>query len=83
MKTPLPCIGQLTATYGFDSILFMAMIHEIRGKVKRHHYEYSKHAVDQSIIWDISVAELEDAVSSPYTSLTLSCGSTFGSEGET
>lgn len=40
----------------------MALILEIRTKIKRRHYEYSKHAVDQSIIRDISVAELEDAV---------------------
>jgi hypothetical protein len=40
----------------------MTMIHEIRVKIKRRQYEFSKHAVDQSIIRDISVAELEDAV---------------------
>ena len=40
----------------------MALILEIRSKIKRRHYEYSKHAVDQSIIRNISVAELEDAV---------------------
>lgn len=104
----------------------MALIQEIRVKIKRHHYEYSKHAVDQSIIRDISVAELENAIAGtseviedypedkygpsclilgytkadrplhiqcsypsghlskllPYTSLTPSCGSIFGSEGE-
>ena len=40
----------------------MAMIHEIRVKIKGRQYEFSKHAVDQSIIRDISVVELEDAV---------------------
>ena len=40
----------------------MTMIHEIRIKIKRRQYEFSKHAVDQSIIRDISVAELEDAM---------------------
>jgi len=40
----------------------MALIQEIRTKIKQRHYEYSKHAVDQSIIRDISVLELEDAV---------------------
>jgi hypothetical protein len=40
----------------------MAFIQEIRVKIKQRHYEYSKHAVDQSIIRDISVAELEDAL---------------------
>ena len=40
----------------------MTLIEEIRIKIKRRRYEYSKHAVDQSIIRDISVAELEDAM---------------------
>ena len=40
----------------------MTLIQEIRIKIKRRQYEYSKHAVDQSIIRDISVAELEDAM---------------------
>ena len=40
----------------------MALIHEIREKIKQRHYEFSKHAVDQSILRDISVAELEDAM---------------------
>ena len=40
----------------------MKLIEEIRIKIKRRRYEYSKHAVDQSIIRDISVAELEDAM---------------------
>jgi len=40
----------------------MALIQEIRAKIKTRQYEFSKHAVDQSIIRDISVAEMEDAV---------------------
>jgi hypothetical protein len=40
----------------------MARIQEIRAKIKQRDYEYSKHAVDQSILRDISVLELEDAV---------------------
>ena len=40
----------------------MAMIHEIRVKIEERQYEFSKHAIDQSIIRDISVVELEDAV---------------------
>jgi len=40
----------------------MELIQEIRVKIKLRHYEYSKHAVDQSVIRDISVLELEDAV---------------------
>ena len=39
-----------------------ALIHEIRVKFEKRHYEFSKHAVDQSIIRDISVAEVEDAI---------------------
>jgi|SRR5271157_2464672 len=39
-----------------------ALIHEIRVKFEKRHYEFSKHAVDQSIIRDISVVEVEDAV---------------------
>jgi hypothetical protein len=41
----------------------MAMIEGIRAKFERRRYEFSKHAVDQSIIRDISVAEVEDAIS--------------------
>jgi hypothetical protein len=40
----------------------MAMIDEIRAKIKARRYEFSKHAVDQSIIRDISVAEVEEAI---------------------
>lgn len=40
----------------------MALIEEIREKIKERFYEFSKHAVDQSIIRDISVAELEEAM---------------------
>jgi hypothetical protein len=41
----------------------MALIQEIRAKIKQRHYEFSKHAVDQSIVREISVAEMEAAVS--------------------
>ena len=40
----------------------MAVIEEIREKVKKRLYEFSKHAVDQSIIRNISVTEIEDAI---------------------
>jgi len=40
----------------------MEMIHKIRAKFKRRQYEFSKHAVDQSIIRDISVTEVEDSI---------------------
>jgi hypothetical protein len=39
------------------------MLEEIQRKIRKRHYEFSKHAVDQSIIRDISVAELEEAIS--------------------
>ncbi len=38
------------------------MLDEIRDKFLQRAYEFSKHAVDQSIIRSISVAELEQAV---------------------
>jgi hypothetical protein len=40
----------------------MALIDEIRVKFRNRHYEFSKHAVDQCITRDISVAEMEDAI---------------------
>ncbi len=40
----------------------MDLINEIRDKIFRQEYEFSKHAVDQSIIRDISVNELEQAL---------------------
>jgi hypothetical protein len=41
----------------------MDMLKEIQGKVLRRQYEFSRHAVDQSIIREIAVAELEEAIS--------------------
>jgi hypothetical protein len=41
----------------------MGMLEEIRIKISQRQYEFSKHAVDQSIIRDISVAEVEEAIS--------------------
>jgi hypothetical protein len=41
----------------------MGMLEEIRRKVKQRKYEFSKHAVDQSIIREISVVEMEEAIS--------------------
>jgi len=40
----------------------MSLMQEIRVKFNKHLYEFSKHAVDQSIIRDIAVAEVEDAM---------------------
>jgi len=39
------------------------MLGEIQTKILRREYEFSKHAVDQSIIRDISVVEVEEAIS--------------------
>jgi len=41
----------------------MDMLEEIQGKMLQRRYEFSKHAVDQSIIRDISVAEVEETIS--------------------
>lgn len=40
----------------------MSLIQEIRQKISERLYEFSKHAVDQSIVRDINVAELEEAL---------------------
>jgi len=42
----------------------MALLDSIRDKIARRQYEFSKHAVDQTIMRDISVSELEQAISS-------------------
>ncbi|HUU01198.1 MAG TPA: DUF4258 domain-containing protein [Myxococcota bacterium] len=39
------------------------MLDDVREKIAGQQYEFSRHAVDQSIVRDISVAELEQAVS--------------------
>jgi hypothetical protein len=41
----------------------MALLDEIHDKIRRRQYEFSKHALDQSIVRNISVAELVEAVS--------------------
>jgi len=41
----------------------MGMLDDIREKIERRQYELSKHAVDQSILRGISVAEIEEAIS--------------------
>ena len=40
----------------------MARLEGIRSKIARRQYEFSKHAVDQSITRQISVGELEEAI---------------------
>ncbi len=42
----------------------MALLDDIRVKIAARQYEFSKHAVDQTIIRGISVAEPEEAISS-------------------
>jgi hypothetical protein len=41
----------------------MALIDDIRGKVAARQYEFSKHAVDQTILRGIHVSEMEEAIS--------------------
>lgn len=41
----------------------MALIDDIRVKVAAREYEFSKHAVDQTIIRGIRISELEEAIS--------------------
>ena len=41
----------------------MGMLEEIQRKILRRQYEFSKHAVDQSIIREISIVEMEEAIS--------------------
>ena len=41
----------------------MSTLVEIQSKILQRQYEFSKHAVDQSIIRDIRVAEMEEAIS--------------------
>ena len=40
----------------------MGLLDEIRNKVRARRYEFSKHAVDQVIVRNISVAEFEEAI---------------------
>ena len=40
----------------------MAMLDHIREKIARRQYEFSKHAADQSIIRDIGIREIEEAI---------------------
>jgi hypothetical protein len=41
----------------------MALLDDIRLKIAARQYEFSKHAVDQTIVRGIAVAELEEAIS--------------------
>jgi hypothetical protein len=46
-----------------SDITFVSALEQIQNKILQRRYEFSKHAVDQSIIRDISVAEIEEAIS--------------------
>ena len=41
----------------------MGMLEEIHSKILRRQYEFSKHAVDQTIIREISIVEMVEAIS--------------------
>ncbi|MDD2920771.1 MAG: DUF4258 domain-containing protein [Anaerolineales bacterium] len=40
----------------------MPSLHDIQAKFSRDEFEFSKHAVDRSILRDISVAEIREAI---------------------
>lgn len=42
----------------------MGILEEIRNKILNRQYEFSKHAVDQSVVRDIHPTEIEEAISS-------------------
>lgn len=54
------------------------MVEEIREKILRRQYEFSKHAVDQSIIRSIRVDELEEAMSSKCSIIEDYPGDKYG-----
>lgn len=41
----------------------MDTLDEIKEKISKHQYEFSKHAVDQTVVRNISVAEVEEVIS--------------------
>ena len=47
----------------------MAMLDDIRKKILQRQYELSKHTVDQSITRDVSMAEVEQAISTFRTEI--------------
>ena len=40
----------------------MSRLDDIRAKIRRRRHEFSRHALDQTIIRDISIAEVEQAI---------------------
>ena len=55
--------GQIDTSMPAGYYTFMAMLDDIRKKILQRQYELSKHTVDQSIIRDVSMAEVEQAIS--------------------
>ena len=41
----------------------MDIVEQIQERIRNRHYEFSEHAVDQTVIREISVAEIEEALS--------------------
>ena len=54
--------GRLTPVNHKDSIAYMELLDSIRDKIKMRRYEFSKHAVDQTIVRGIAVSEMEQAI---------------------
>lgn len=55
--------GQIDPRQPIKYCVLMALLDDIREKIEARQYEFSKHAVDHTIIRDIRVAELEQAIS--------------------
>jgi len=58
-------IGQIDYAWIKEYHFLVTIIEEIQIKIQQRQFEFSKHAVDQSIIRDISVAEVEQAILNP------------------
>ena len=52
-------IGQIDYAWIKEYHFLVTIIEEIQIKIQQRQFEFSKHAVDQSIIRDTSVAEVE------------------------
>ena len=50
------------------------MIEEIRQKIAQEEFEFSKHAVDQTLIRHISVQELREAIAAGEIRLSAAAG---------
>ncbi len=64
---PIPSGGRIHWNYApvvTDAQTVSVMIKEIRAKITQGQFEFSRHAVDQSIIRHISVQEVREAIAS-------------------